>query len=95
MSYEMKYHTHLCKDLKMPTKRKEGRAFAKWLFILLALIFGIGLRSRGFWLDFLIPGDAAITAAAVETFSENLKDGLPFKTAFENFCWEIVDHEAP
>ena len=93
MSYETKYHPDLCKNYPVPGKTKKTAGVLKWLCVLTALLLGVSLHKKGFWFDFLIPGDSAVTVAAVETLSEDLKDGIPFKTALQNFCIEIVADE--
>ncbi len=42
--------------------------------------------------DILLPGDAAVTAAALSDFSENIRAGNSFLNAFEVFCLEILNN---
>ncbi len=93
MSYELKYHTNLCKDLKIPKERKKFVGGLKWIFISILLALGISLLGRDFWMDFLIPGDSEVTAFAMETFAENIHEGTPIDEAFQEFCLEIVNRE--
>ena len=41
--------------------------------------------------DFLIPGDAEITKSAYDSFSRQMKAGVPLEDALEIFCREILE----
>lgn len=43
-------------------------------------------------LDFLLPGNGPVTRQASQRFFQNLKQGQPIKTAFSEFCIEIVEN---
>lgn len=93
MGYVMKYHQHLCKQLIRTGKGKKKRCVMKWVCLLGVLLFGLSLRRNAFWREFSIPGDSAVTVAAVETFVEELEAGVPLDAAFRSFCMEIVMNE--
>lgn len=40
---------------------------------------------------FLLPGDAAVTAAALQDFTQALKIGEPLSNAFADFCQQVID----
>ena len=91
MSYEMKYHPHLCKGLTLKTRKRNAHNKIKWIILVCLLLVGINLRNMEFWRDFLIPGDTERTISAVETFAGNIKGGDSFETAFRNFYMEILE----
>ena len=93
MSYEIRYHMNLCKELPLRSKRKNSFGFIKWTILLGTLLLGVYLRSNDFWRNFWIPGDPTVTSHAVETFSDNLKEGVPLDTAFRTLCWEIAGND--
>ena len=90
MSYEIRYHMNMCKKLPLRSKRITSFRFIKWTILLGALVLGAYLRSNDYWRKFWIPGDPAVTSHAVETFADNLKEGISLDTAFRTFYWEIV-----
>ncbi len=90
MSYETKYHPHLCNEIMLFARRRKRFGFMKWACLVAALALGIILRDKDFGTEFLIPGDSAVTVAAIEDFTEDLKKGVSFAAAFEDFCVEIV-----
>ncbi len=83
----MGYRIEYGKEKKYTEHRKDPR---KWMIIgicvaVLAIILEFtGVREK------LIPGDAAVTAAAFEELVMDLKAGEP--GAFAAFCREIVEH---
>lgn len=93
MSYELRYHTNLCKNLQSSKSRVKPVVVFKWLFLSVLLVLSICLPEEGFWKEFLIPGDTNVTIQAVETFSENLKGGASVEEAFHEFCLELVNFE--
>lgn len=40
--------------------------------------------------EFLLPGDAAVTAAALQDFTQALKTGEPLSNAFAEFCQRVI-----
>ena len=93
MSYELRYHTNLCKNLQSSKSRVKPAVVGIWLFLTALLVFSFCLPEKGFWKEFLVPGDANTTIQAVETFSENLKKGASVEDAFHEFCLELVNFE--
>ena len=91
MSYETKYHPHLCKGLPLKTRKRDATKKIKWILLVCLLMAGINFHSRVFWKEFLIPGDAEHTISAIETFAENIKSGNSLGVAFHDFCLEIIE----
>ena len=58
--------------------------------LLALLLIGTIGRKYAYW---LLPGDRAVTAGALEHFADDLKAGETFSTAAEAFCCEILNHE--
>ncbi len=85
---------------KQPRKSKDtGRAvrvqaMAAAFFLLFAMLV------RQFWpegaeklRDFLLPGKASVTQAALEDLASEMQDGSDVREALTAFCQQIVDHE--
>ena len=93
MSYSVYYSPQTKK--KFPEKT---RGHVKWrqvvaVMILICLVIGIvPLYKSGVLRELLIPGEPAITVAALETLTENLQEGMPFQLAVETFCGEILSY---
>ena len=57
-------------------------------FVLMRHVFFPGAESL--LRELLLPGDAAVTAAAWEDLTLELRSGQPIGSAVENFCREII-----
>lgn len=63
-----------------------------WLGIMILAVF---VRLIGYGDDIMkliLPGDPAVTAAALENITQELTAGESISDAFSEFCQEIVDH---
>ncbi len=75
-----------------PEKGKP-RSGKKWAVIGAVAVLGLALLGRYLgWGDYLIPGDAAVTAMAAEEMVSQIAAGEPVREAFTDFCREIMDH---
>lgn len=73
-----------------PEKKKPGR---KWKWWILAVVLAMALVGRYLgWGQYLIPGDAAVTAAAAEDLVAGIAAGEQVRQVFADFCREIIDH---
>lgn len=93
MGYTVRYSPQ--NDGKFPVKKKKTRKARRiFLFLLIALLIAgmIPLQRSGLLRELLIPGDPDVTVAAMETFADNLKDGMSLQTAAEAFCVEIFQN---
>lgn len=74
-----------------PRKRKKGRPIL--MFILILLLFGAAVipTSRAVLLELMIPGDAKVTAAAVEGLIGDMRQGERFDEAFTVFCEMVLN----
>jgi len=93
MAYNIQYSLHYRE--KYPPKKGNTRILKKILAGLLlfsATVLLYKLHQEGILREFLIPGDADITVAAMEALANDLKYGIPFKDAVTAFCIEILEH---
>ena len=93
MSYEVRYHANLCRNMKNLKVRKKPSTYITWIFLVVLMAIFLTFPSKEFWMECLIPGDTPLTTAAVETFAENISEGTPFNEAFLEFCLEIMECE--
>ena len=66
-------------------KRRKGR-FGKWIIIGLSAIFLVVCATT----DILIPGDAAVTKAAMRNFICDIQGGEQVVDAFASFCQTVL-----
>ena len=90
MAYEIRYDS-----VKAPeTKTKASRGWVAAVGIVLLIVGAMYLKSN--WLpwvqDVLLPGDPAVTAAALDEMVEGLKRGQGVMDAVTAFCREILAH---
>ncbi len=87
MSYRVEYQ---------PVKqRKKGGSrlialTALCLLLFLLLVNGFWPRGTQVLREWVLPGDAAVTAAALEELAVELKSGEPISGALESFCRRIM-----
>lgn len=93
MGYIIQYDPE--KNAQYPSKAvrhgRKGRYFV--IAIFLCMIFVLAIRYRSAVQDWLIPGDTAVTTAAFETFSDEVRNGKPLGEAIAAFCKEVIVHE--
>ncbi len=90
MGYQIRYDTVV---MSKPKKSSLG----SWLVIGALLLLVAGAAAvRSAWLpwvrEVLLPGDPAVTAAALETMVAQLKGGQSITEAAAAFCREILAH---
>lgn len=87
MAYKMEYGMHepiITKTKKVKRQRKSNSR--RW--IILALVAALVVLCAT--TDILIPGDAAVTKAAMGDFISNIKDGEQVVDAFAAFCQTVL-----
>ena len=90
MSYQIQYNPDFWKC--RPAKKGRLRSKVNILGIILCVFaLFISLRYGTTIKDFLIPGDPAVTTAAVDHLMDNLKEGNALKDALTDFCYEILE----
>ena len=62
------------------------------LLVFLLLVNSFWPRGAQVLRSFLLPGDAAVTAAALEDLSAALRNGEEISSALENFCRKVMDN---
>ena len=93
MSYKIKYRS-FGEEKRMPKDTGRRKAVAAAVLVL-ALVFGaMSVKLKGlFWVrEYLLPGDPAVTAAALDGMAEDLRNGESLKDAIVAFCREIMAH---
>lgn len=93
MSYSVFYSPQTKK--KFPDKKETHVKWGRVIAVMVLICIGIGIVSlykSGVLRELLIPGEPAITVAALETLAENLQEGMPFQQAVEAFCGEILSY---
>ena len=90
MGYKIQYSTY--SDKKFPVGRRRKRKYYIIIAGVLILAILIPVYKSGLLKDLLVPGDAAVTEAAVEMLADELKEGVPLKDAVATFCREIIYH---
>jgi len=90
MAYRIQYGQTLEKTT-ITERVKSGNTKSLYrIIIALAIILALTLLSRGGYLDFLIPGDKALTKEAFATMVEDVGAGTGVEDALVSFCKEIL-----
>lgn len=76
---------------------KQKSPLAAWGAALLVVVLVLGalaVKGRGLpWVQkYLLPGDPAVTAAALDGLLEDLREGSRLSDAITAFCREITEH---
>ncbi len=94
MAYYVEYGPQKPDTSKDAGRAVRIRAMAAAFFLLFAMLV------RQFWPEgaealrnFLIPGKAAVTQAALENLTAEVQGGADIREALTAFCQQIVDHE--
>lgn len=90
MGYRVEYQQ--VKKVRGVEKRTSRVAALTALCLLLFLLLVNGFWPRGAEVlrDFLLPGDAAVTAAALEDLALELQTGEELSGALEHFCQKVI-----
>jgi len=79
---------------KYPDKQHKRKAKGIWIVALLLVtivLFAANTSVRNVIKSWLIPGDPAVTEAALISLSENIRTGMGVKESIATFCVEILD----
>lgn len=93
MGYRIEYGSQGA--LRKPLKPKRAYSAIAATVCVLALVAGaIAVKHTSLtWVqEVLLPGDPAVTAAALENMVDNIKQGDSIAEAVTAFCREIVEH---
>ena len=88
MSYTIQYNPELKK--KYPKKIKYNQLSSKNVLILIVIFVSAYIFAHNGWLNFLLPGDTAVTSAALSQLIEGVGEGRPIKEAVYSFCEEVI-----
>ncbi len=91
MAYQVRYGQTMIKQ-PIRERMRAGRKTPalKWIALCLILLVAVFLGNSGY-LDFLIPGDNAVTTAAFESMVTHVREGVAVKDAFTEFCLQILN----
>ena len=91
MAYQIRYGQTMTKQ-PIRERKKAGKKTPalKWIALCLALLVVVFLGNSGY-LDFLIPGDNAVTTAAFESMVTHVREGVTVRDAFTEFCLQILN----
>ena len=92
MSYQIQYDPHLVKKYPRRIRKKGKFSLLRIIALLLICFVVIGVIGRGGVPQFLLPGDAAVTAGALDAMIQDLRNGEQFGEAITAFCMEIIRH---
>lgn len=91
MGYRVEYETagNTGTQRKSDTRHIPGLT-AAFLLLFVLLVHGFWPRGREVLRELILPGDATVTAAALEGFALDLRMGQPLGEAVEGFCREVI-----
>lgn len=95
MAYNIRY-VSFGEEKKQPKEAQWRKRIGAGLLIVVLLIGAMTVKHRGLpWVtEYLLPGDPAVTAAALEEMVMDLRDGESLHDAVTAFCREIMEHGA-
>ena len=90
MGYKIQYN---CVGRKLEPKKRSKAGIFAGLLVLLLVVAAVTVKSVGLqWVrEVLLPGDPAVTAAALGGFVLDIKEGDTLVDAITAFCQEIVN----
>ena len=93
MAYNIRY-VSFDEEKKQPKDTKLRNRIAACLLVVVLLIGAMTVKHRGLrWVtEYLVPGDPAVTAAALEGMVMDLREGENLYDAVTAFCREIMEH---
>lgn len=93
MGYRITYES-FGEERKMPANKRRNSAIAAGILVAALITGAFAVKHTGLrWVqEYLLPGDPAVTAAALEGFAQDLKEGESIKDAIITFCREIMEN---
>ena len=90
MGYRVEYET-VRKVRRMEQKRSGTAALTVMFFVVFLLLTSLlWPEGREVLQEIFLPGDPAVTVAALETLADELQTGAQLGDALENFCQSIA-----
>lgn len=95
MAYRIEYPT--TKKVRGAEKRREpvSSLIALSFMIFLMLVSALWPSGAQTLRELLIPGNTAVTAAALEDLATDLRGGEGVQEALESFCRQVTENGAP
>ena len=93
MGYKITYCS-FGEEKKQPKQKQAWKRFTAVGLVMMLVLGALAVKHTELpWVQkYLLPGDPAVTAAALEGMLADLKDGDSLKDAVTAFCREIVEH---
>ena len=93
MSYKIAYAS-FGEEKKMPKKSEWKNGIGAIMLVMMLVVGAVTLKSKALpWVQtYLLPGDPAVTAAALDNMVTDLRQGDSLYDAVMAFCREIVAH---
>lgn len=93
MGYRITYAS-FGEENKMPANKRRNSVIAAGILVAALILGAFAVKHTGLrWVqEYLLPGDPAVTAAALEGFAQDLKEGESIKDAITTFCREIMEN---
>ena len=93
MSYRITYPS-FGEEKKLPVRRERWAGVAAVALVVILVFGAIAVKNTGLtWVQtYLLPGDPAVTAAALDGMVEDLRNGESLGEAVKTFCEEIIAH---
>lgn len=93
MAYRINYAL-IGPDRHTNSKKKNGVIVASLIIVALALVVAAKAWSQPWVQRIFLPGDATVTASALEAFADNLRHGESFLDAVTVFCRSVLANGA-
>lgn len=90
MGYQIKYDRGIIRKRAIGISKKSFKIYAICT-IFVVLVLTIAFPDGRIWLrDLLLPGNEAVTVAALEDLVHNIRQGTPIADAMSGFCQQII-----
>lgn len=91
MAYKIQYNINNSMRIKRrPFKKISGKRILLLFVLLILTLTALFTDVHRYLIDFLIPGDNAVTLKAVHVFSEEVRAGQSFYDALVTFCRVVL-----
>lgn len=91
MGYCISYNPELDRKYPMGKTKKKKKWIGFSAVLAVVLLAGALPNTKETVKDWLLPGDAQVTEAALTCFVQDVKEGVSVKEAFTVFCLEIME----
>ena len=93
MAYRIDYGTPI-RNTRAELRKNRIFSWITIICVLILVISAIAVKQQGLpWVEtYLLPGDPAVTAAALDALAEDLRTGESLTQAISTFCREIMEN---